>query len=208
MDISKEVATFLRSNFSLCSGHAREIAASYFGFKSHSAFLSERIRLDEILREASYIAPDIEILRDRMQMVGGMQISERQLAEEITAHLKKIGAFRGTAWLAESWDELNDEISVTLYKDIDLSSVLADFMALTNAAFLSDYFDSCKASIEREGLRVIATGQTTGETHEDKINHGERIDFTLNMLYRKTKLRIAFKYPDIEADGEVEDPYA
>ncbi|MBS1992355.1 MAG: hypothetical protein JSS83_17650 [Cyanobacteria bacterium SZAS LIN-3] len=210
MDTSRIISNFLRTTYGLGSGHAHEIAAAFLGFKSHAALLMSGINPALSLKQASYLLPDLNLIKDR---VHGLKITtlppEEELAKKITEELEGFNAFRGKLWLANSIPDFEDLIRDDfLQHDVTLSDELCDVMALTNASFFWDEYGEVRVEQDQEGIRVNASGTYRGETHEDKVNHGEKIDFNLDILFKQTDLAVAYMSPKIEATGDVVDPYA
>lgn len=211
MDISKEIATFLRNQYGLGASHAREIAASFLGFKSHAAFLASHCDPARSLKSARFLLPDLERIEARIEAVAAASQlpDERALATEITALLKSLNAFNGTLWLARTEEEFEYIMETEFLRThVSLDDELSHLMALTNAWFDEDYYDKVKASAHQDGILVEASGWCTGETREDRVNVGERIDFKLDIVFKREKLPIAFSGPEITANGEVLSPYA
>ena len=87
------------------ASHARELAAAYFGYKSHAALLSETAYPLKEVGGAGVLIPAVELierLRTQLEALPSALDSSRQIASKLSDHLKAEGYFSGEVWLAES----------------------------------------------------------------------------------------------------------
>lgn len=210
MTIQKACADHLRAVYNdlpggkLCSGHAHEVVAAYFGYPTAAALQAETRYPLSNLGTAEILIPDAPLIEKRLKELSdlphGLPTVE-DIVSQVSDFLKKSGHFTGRV------TTLFDEIDAHLQENSssiedDLSGAIAE----TNAYFDEIYVEDVEGEVDAQVLSVTATGSLNGETDPDRVFHGDKIAFSIKVTLPRVAGRTAFGGAEIgEASGAVDD---
>ncbi len=211
MDVSKAISNFLRVKYSVGASHARELAAAFLGYKSHSAYLQETGKASWSLRDVNVLIPDLDRLEARLQTITGLPPlpSGRIIAKQIGKDLKEQSLFRGDVLIAKDIPEFRRLMeSEYLRESISLEDELSGEIALTNAWFHWEHYQEVEVKTYGKGIIVEASGFFEGKNDDeaDKPNHGDVIDFDVTVKFELAAWRAGFR-KEVSVQGEVRPPY-
>ncbi len=212
MSLQKKCADHLRAMYSdlprgkLRSGHAHEIVAAFFGYRSAAALQVETRYPLSNFGNAKVLIPDIPLIEKRLKTLNGLPdglVGPHDVASLLSWYLKDQGHFAGDVWEA---DGLRDEIDVYLQNNIlQIEDDLSGEMAETNAYF--DELDVDEVEIESgdDVLVATASGFFNGESDPDRAFSGDKIAFTTRLAFPRVAGRIGYGEPEMETSGAVDD---
>jgi hypothetical protein len=212
IDVSKVCSDFLRQAYAptkLKASHARELVAAFFGYKSHAALLSEKNWPLSRLDEAAVMVPDIPLLdkrRTQLEEFPENSMSSKEVAEILTAFLKREQMFNGQDWIYDSLETYLMEQYVHDNGHI-IGDEVSGEMAETNAYFDEIYCDDANTTEEDGAVVVQIKGQFNGENDPDKPFSGDQIDLAIKITLPRVAGRIAFADPEMEVGGSVNDDW-
>jgi hypothetical protein len=215
MHTAKLCADHLRVRFAAHTGgglrscHAHELTAAFFGYGTASALRAEQAYPLTALRDAQILIPDIALMKKRMQALKGLPDDLPQawaLAQELVACLQSHGRFSGQVWLD---DDVETYFRDNYFQDNFplITDELSGEMADTNAYFDELIVDEVTVTRHEDGLAVEATGELTGETHEDRTFMGDKINFSAHVTMDLAAGRTGFLRPDFRISGTVDESY-
>lgn len=214
MSIAKSCADFLRNSNrnlpsgKLRSGHAHELVAAYFGYKTAAALRSEKHYPLSALDEAYILIPDLATMDTRREKLNGLPLdlpSNDELAEQLSRFLKDMKYFDGEVWLDR---DLRDPINGYIQDDpMVIEDELSGEMATTNAYFDELYIDEYDYEVTAEGFAATLTGSLNGSPDPDKVYSGHKISFVSQMTMDRVAGRVAFTQPEFDTGGAVDDDY-
>jgi hypothetical protein len=211
-DISKLCADFLRkyslytSNEKLKATHARELAAAFFGYKSHAALLADQDYPLYNIEKAKVLVPDVDRMDDRRRSLEGLPKglpNSEKIAEEIVAFLEREQLFRGDIWwlfgtleayIIEQFLPVNDAFVMD-----DLSGQMAE----TNALFDEMHYEEAEIVEDNGELTITVSGECIGTSDPDKPFSGDSIDMTITIEMTRVAGRNLYSRPTMGASGEV-----
>ncbi|EEE48186.2 hypothetical protein FIV06_31440 (plasmid) [Labrenzia sp. THAF191b] len=212
MSIQKECADRLRETYrnltgsKLKSGHAHELVAAYFGYGTAAALQAEVEYPVEAIEAAAVLIPDLALMGRRQSELNQVPTDLQpvdDLAKEITAYLVDEGYFSGKVWHAR---DLSDEINSYVMEDpMLIEDALSGEIASTNAYFDELYIDEVVVDVTDDAFVATLTGSLNGEQDQDRVFHGDKINFTSTMTMYRIAARIAYQEPDFETGGSVDD---
>jgi len=108
MTILKECADFFRASIAssggkLRSGHAHELASAFFGYPTAAALRAEQQYPLSDLHHANVLFPFIQMIEKRRAELQNLPVdlpSSDRLARDLSDHLKVLGHFNGSYWVA------------------------------------------------------------------------------------------------------------
>jgi hypothetical protein len=211
MSLLKECADNLRVNYTALTGnrlgasHAHEVAAAYFGFQTAAALRAEKSCPIAALTDADFLIPDLKAMDARIQKIQRLPADLPpidELATCITDFLLSAKYFNGHVWQER---DLSDSVNGYVQSDpMMIENDLSGETASTNAYFEELYIDEYEFEANDDALIVTLYGSLNGETHEDKVFHGDKIKFSTVMTFDRVAGRIGFAKPRLETDGEVD----
>jgi hypothetical protein len=216
MPIRKQCADHLRAHHrnqtggKLSSGHAHEIVAAYFGYGNVAALKAEVFFPLSGLGHADILIPDLPLMDRRVTELKGLPADLDDvdaLASEISAFLTNTSLFTGDVWYTR---DLEDYISGPYIQEraLEIEDELADQMALTNAFFDEVYVDEAAATAGASTLVVELDGSLNGETAEDQVFCGDKVNFSTTLTFQRVAGRVAYTTPEMETSGAVDMSYA
>jgi hypothetical protein len=214
-DVSKLLSEFIRSfvltttSAKIKASHARELVAAFFGYKSHAALLAEKRFPVNDLVKAEVLVPDVPLIASRRDQLNGLVSSippSMALARAMSDHLTGQKRFFGKVWLYESLEEYVREVLLH-DEDAHIMDELSGVMAETNAYFDEAYYESADVQSEDDLVRIEVSGQYSGESDEDRMFFGDKIDMSVCVELYRVAGRVAFRKPDISATGFVNDDH-
>lgn len=212
MSLHKDCADHLRSDYraltgnKLKSSHGHELVAAFFGYGTAAALQAEaRFPLTD-LGEAAFLIPDLVRMDQRVQQIKNLPAdlpTVDDLASTICDFLVETGRFTGRIWQARN---LNDEVNGYVQDHpLMIEDALSGEIATTNAYFDEIYIDEYSFQSNDDALTITLTGALNGENDEDRAFHGDKIEFTTVMTFDRVAGRIAYKEPELDTDGAVDD---
>jgi hypothetical protein len=214
MSIAKTCADFLRqSNCNLPtgklrSGHAHELVAAYFGYKTAAALRSEKQYPLSALDEANILIPDLLNMDSRREKLKDLPLdlpSNDELARQLSKFIKENNFYDGDVWLDR---DLSDPINGYIQNDpMVIEDQLGGEMATTNAYFDELYIDEFDYEVTDDGFAATLTGSLNGEQDPDKVYWGHKISFVSYMTMDRVAGRVAFSQPEFDTGGAVDDDY-
>ena len=211
MSIEKECADRLRETYrnltggKLRSGHAHELVAAYFGYGTAAALRAETAYPLAAIEEAAVLIPDIRLMdhrREKLNQLPDDLPSVDELAADISAYLVEEGYFAGKVWQTR---DLSDEINIHIMDDpIIIEDALSGEIASTNAYFDELYIDEVIVDITDDALVATLSGSLNGEQDQDRVFHGDKINFTSVMTMFRVAGRVAYQQPEFETGGSVD----
>tara|TARA_R110000751_G_scaffold101602_2_gene195799 strand:- start:16927 stop:17592 length:666 start_codon:yes stop_codon:yes gene_type:complete len=214
MSIHKECVDALRAKYraltgnKLVAGHAHEIVAAYFGYGTAAALRAEAKYLLTSLEEADVLMPALALMDQRIAEMQGISDdlpTVDELAKQISGFLVEAGHFSGKIW---SNRNIGEEVSTYAYENpLTILDELSGEMAATNAYFDGFYIDKSDVSSNDEGLTVTLTGTAEGEQDQDRVFSGDKINFTTSMTFDLVAGRVAYREPEFDTGGSVDDSY-
>ena len=198
----------LDSSSKLKASHARELAAAYFGYKSHAALLADTRYPIVNLTDASILIPDVPMLSTRITQLKDLPSdlpTAMQLAKAIGEGLS-VDYFGGEIWLYDSLENYLMEV-LLIREDGRIQDCLSGVMAETNAYFDDAYYDEAEISDDGDVVAVTINGVYSGENHQDRLFCGDQIDMRVEIELYRCAGRRAFTDFDISATGEVNDDW-
>lgn len=212
MSLPKDCADHLRSKYKtftgkkLGSGHAHELVAAFFGYGSAAALRAETQFPLTDLGKAAVLVPALEQMDRRRAQLQGVPEDlpgADSIARGLTSFLTETGRFTGKAWIDRN---LSDDIDAYVQDDpMAIMDALSGEMAETNAFFDEVYIDGTDIQVHPEGMMVTLEGSLNGETHEDRVFHGDKIAFTTVMTLDRVAGRIGYAKPNLETSGHVDE---
>ena len=214
MSIAKICADYLRQSNrnlpsgKLRSGHAHELVAAYFGYKTTAALRSEEHYPLSALDEAYILIPDLLNMDSRREKLKDLPVdlpSNVELARQLSTFIRENNYFDGDVWLDR---DLSDPINVYIQEDpMVIEDALGGEMATTNAYFDELYIDECDIDVTEDGFAATLKGSLNGEQDPDKVYSGHKIAFVSHMTMERVAGRVAFSRPEFDTDGSVDDDY-
>jgi len=214
MLLQKECADHLRSYYrtltgnKLKSSHAHELVAAFFGYGTAAALQAEARFPLTGLGEAAFLIPDLLRMDQRVQQIKDLPAdlpTVDDLASTICDFLVETGRFNGRIWQAR---DLSDEVNGYVQDDpLMIEDALSGEIATTNAFFDELYIDEYSFQSNDDALTITLTGALNGESDEDRAFHGDKILFTTVMTFNRIAGRIAYKAPELDTEGAVDDPH-
>lgn len=214
MPIHKECVDALRAKYraltgnKLVAGHAHEIVAAYFGYGTAAALRAEAKYPLTSLEEAEVLMPALALMDQRIAEMQGIPDdlpTVDELAKQISGFLVEAGHFSGKIW---SNRNIGEEVSTYAYENpLTILDELSGEMAATNAYFDGFYIDKSDVSSNDEGLTVTLTGTAEGEQDQDRVFSGDKINFTTSMTFDLVAGRVAYREPEFDTGGSVDDSY-
>jgi hypothetical protein len=212
--LSKLCADFLRAladanGVKLKATHARELAAAFFGYKSHAALLAEKQYLLSQLGDAHVLIPDIGLIEQRRTCLHGLPAGlpdTRTMVDELVAFLKDNGHFGGDAWVYNSLEAYVMEVYLH-EQDYQVMDQLSGVMAETNAYFDETYYEDAEILDADDRITIVVSGQYNGTSDHDRPFCGDQIDMTVTVELYRVAGRNAYGEPDISTTGEVNDDW-
>ena len=214
MSIHKECVDALRAKYraltgnKLVAGHAHEIVASYFGYRTAAALRAETKYPLASLEEADVLMPALAVMDQRITELQGIPNdlpTVDELASQISEVLVEAGHFSGKIW---SNRNIAEEVSTYAYENpLTILDELSSEMATTNAYFDGFYIDEADVSSNEEGLTVTLTGTAEGEQDQDRVYFGDKINFTTYVTFDLVAGRVAYREPEFDTGGSVDDSY-
>lgn len=212
MSLPKDCADYLRSKYQaftgkkLGSGHAHEIVAAFFGYGSAAALQAETQFPLRDLDKAAVLVPALERMDLRLAQLKGVPEDlpgADSIARGLTSFLAETGRFTGKVWIDRN---LSDDINAYVQDDpMAIMDALSGEMAETNAFFDEVYIDETDIQVHPEGMVVTLEGSLNGETHEDRVFHGDKIAFRTVMTFDRVAGRIGYAKPNLETGGHVDE---
>ncbi|MEY9181179.1 hypothetical protein [Bradyrhizobium sp. USDA 313] len=213
--IQKDCADFLRMTFNnltggkLGSGHAHEIVAAYFGYGTAAALRTEPKYQLAALDQAAILIPDLRLMDQRVQQLNGLPAGlpgVDALALQLSNFLRGNGYFSGKVWFTR---DLEEHINVSFIQEdpMMIEDALSGEMATTNAFFDELYVDEVSLDIGDDVLVANVSGSLNGENDTDKPFHGDSIAFTTTMTFERVAGRIAYRWPELETSGAVDESH-
>lgn len=209
INLPKVCAAYLRSIYSgLGSGHAHELVAAYFGYKSSIALHQESRYSVDYLKNSAVIMPAVYIIEERVKHLDGLPNSlppyPWRIARDLSSYLRGIG---------EIYGEEIDSFETYLHQhlDWDLPNLLSGEIALTNAnGFDEAYYDAVSIDEGADEVSVHVSGTFSGDHdwERDRPFHGDVIDMRIEAQFPRAAGRIGYSKPSYEVTGDVRDPYA
>ena len=214
MSLHKDCADHLRSHYRALTGnklkstHAHEFVAAFFGYGTLAALQTEtRFPLSD-LEEAAFLIPDLARMDQRVQQIQKLPAdlpTVDQLASVICDFLVAQGHFAGRIWKSR---DLSDDVNGYVQDNpMMIEDALLGEIATTNAYFDELYIDEYGFESNDEALMVTLSGSLNGEQDEDRAFHGDKILFTTLMTFELVAGRIAYREPEIDTDGTVDDSH-
>lgn len=214
MSIHKECVDALRAKYraltgnKLVAGHAHEIVAAYFGYGTAAALRAEGKYPLTSLEEAELLIPALSVMDQRISELQGIPDdlpTSDELASQISAFLVEAGHFSGKIF---SNRNIGEEVSTYAYENpLTILDELSGEMATTNAYFDGFYIDEVDVSSNDEGLTVTLTGTAEGEQDQDRVFSGDKINFTTYVTFDLVAGRMAYREPEFDTGGSVDDSY-
>lgn len=214
MSIHKECVDALRTNYraltgnKLVAGHAHEIVAAYFGYGTAAALRAETKYPLASLEEADVLMPALAVMDRRISELQGIPSdlpTVDELASQISDFLLGAGHFSGKIW---SNRNIAEEVSTYVYENpLTILDELSGEMATTNAYCDGFYIDEADVSSHDEGLTVTLTGTAEGEQDQDRVFSGDKINFTTYVTFELVAGRVAYREPEFDTGGSVDDSY-
>lgn len=214
MSVHKECVDALRAKYraltgnKLVAGHAHEIVAAYFGYGTAAALRAEAKHPLTSLEEAEILMPALAVMDQRiaeLQGIPGDLPTVDELAAQISTFLIEAGHFSGKIW---SNRNIGEEVSTYAYENpLTILDELSGEMATTNAYFDGFYIDEADVSSNDEGMTVTLTGTAEGEQDQDRVFSGDKINFTTYVTFDLVAGRVAYREPEFDTGGSVDDSY-
>lgn len=212
MSIQKECADRLRETYrnltgaKLKSGHAHELVAAYFGYGTVAALQAEAAYPVEAIEAAAVLIPNLALMDQRRaqlnQLPADLQAVD-DLAKDISAYLVEGGYFSGKVWHTR---DLADEINIhAVEAPMIIEDALSGEIASTNAYFDELYIDEVVVDITDDALVATLSGSLNGQQDWDRAFHGNKINFTSVMTMYRVAARNAYRQPDFETGGSVDN---
>lgn len=211
-DISKLCADFLRvnvlseTNEKLKATHARELTASFFGYKSHAALLAEEEYPLHKLEEAAVLVPDTVLMDERRKNLEGLPPNlpkSKMIAQQLISFLNRERFFNGSVWwLSDTFKNYIMEDFLP-HHDYEVMDDLSGQMAETNALFDETHYEEAEIHEEDGNIIISVTGQCHGTSDQDRPFNGDQIDMTVTVEMSRIAGRNAYSKPSIRADGAV-----
>jgi hypothetical protein len=212
MSHHKGCADVLRANYynltdnKLGSGHAHELVAAFFGYKTAAALQAERRFTLTRLGQAEILIPALDIMDARIATLSGLPSdlpAVDTLVAWLCAHLKDQGHVTGEIWRSRP---TSDDVDAFIQADpLRIEDALAGEIATTNAYFDEVYVEACAFLPDEDALVVTVEGALNGENDEDRAFHGDKIAFTTVMTFERVAGRIGYRRPEMETTGSVDD---
>ena len=198
----------LNSSSKLKASHARELAAAYFGYKSHAALLADNRYPIINLPDASILIPDVPMLNTRVTQLNGLPVDLPPAMElaKLCGEAVSGDCFGGDIWLYDSLENYLMEV-LLIREDGRIQDCLSGVMAETNAYFDDAYYDEAETSDDGDIVAVSISGVYSGENHEDRLFCGDQIDMKVEIELYRCAGRRAFSDFDISATGEINDDW-
>ncbi|MCX2562241.1 hypothetical protein OQ252_12670 [Acetobacter farinalis] len=191
------------------AGHAHELVAAYFGYRSVAALRAEGSYQLNMLEEAEILIPDLTLMQQRIGRLRGLPVDLLPvgvLAEEISRFLVDSGYFAGDIWHTSNLAEYMETDVIQHYTTI-IEDDLSGQMSETNAYF--DQLDIEKVELAKgeNALTVDVSGSLSGKHDWDRMFHGDSITFNAVMTFQRVAGRVAYMKPDIATGGTVNNGY-
>jgi hypothetical protein len=212
IDPSKFCADYLRATLNpslkIKASHARELVAAYFGYKSHAALLKDTAYPITALDEASILVPDVPLLQTRITQLNGLALTlptPMELAK-LVGDAVQVECFGGVIW---RYDSLENYVMEVLLPEEDgrIMDCLSGVMAETNACFDDAYYEEASVNDHGNTVDVMVRGVYSGQTDEDRMFCGDKIDMTVEVELYRCAGRRGFSDYDISATGAVNDDW-
>ena len=198
----------LYSSSKLKASHARELAAAYFGYKSHASLLADGRYPIDCLPDASILIPDVPLLSTRVTELKGLPgdlPTPIELAKTCSEAISG-DCFGGEIWLYDSLENYLMEV-LLIRDDGRIQDCLSGVMAETNAYFDDAYYDHAETSDDGDIVAVSISGVYSGENHPDRLFCGDRIDMKIEIELYRCAGRRGFTDFDLSATGEINDDW-
>lgn len=212
MSIQKQCADFLRdyhrqlTSGKLGAGHAHELVAAFFGYKTAAALQAESAYPLDELEGADILIPDLRLMDERVKQLQGLPAnlaSIDDLAAQLCEFLVKDGHFSGEVWRTR---DLEDSIDADFIQknQMRIMDDLSDEMAATNATYDELYVEEVEVESDIDTLVATASGSLNGDNDPDKPFSGDKITFNAVITFMRVAGRTAFANPEIETSGAVD----
>lgn len=211
-DISKICADFLRANTlsetneKLKATHARELTASFLGYKSHAALLAEEEYPLHQLEEAAVLVVDIPLMNERRKNLEGLPPNlpnSKMLAQQLVSFLNRELLFKGSVWwLSDTFENYIMEDFLP-HHDYEVMDDLSGQMAETNALFDETHYEEAEVLEEDGNIVISVTGECHGTSDQDRPFSGDQIDMTVTIEMSRVAGRNSYSKPTISANGAV-----
>jgi len=211
MSIEKECADRLRETYrkltggKLRSGHAHELVAAYFGYGTGAALRAETTYPLAAIEEAAVLIPDLRLMDQRRGQLNQLPHDLRtvdDLAADISTYLVEEGYFSEKVWQTR---DLSDEINIRVMDDpMIIEDALSGEIASTNAYFDELYIDEVVVDVTEDALVATLSGSLNGEQDQDRVFHGDKINFTSVKTMFRVAGRVAYQQPEFETGGSVD----
>jgi hypothetical protein len=208
-EYSKFCSDFLREICpELKASHARELAAAFFGYKSHAALLADKNFPVDYLDIAAVLIPDLCTIHERRECLDGLPADlpgSDDLVYGLVQLLQDQQLFTGDVWERDGLEEFI--VEKYLPENLELALLdgeLADVIAKTNAFFYEVEFDYAEVQETKSHLMITAFGKYSG-THDPAGGAFcvDTIDLEVTIELRRAAGKIAFEEPVITLKGEV-----
>jgi hypothetical protein len=198
----------LDSSSTLKASHARELAAAYFGYKSHAALLADTRYPIVNLTDASILIPDVPMLSMRITQLKGLpkDLPPPMELAKICGEAISGDCFGGEVWLYDSLENYLMEV-LLIREDGCIQDCLSGVMAETNAYFDDAYYDDAETSDDGDIVAVSISGVYSGESHPDRLFCGDQIDMKVEIELYRCAGRRGFADLDLSATGEINDDW-
>lgn len=212
MSLRKDCADRLRTHYRSLTGnklgasHAHELVAAFFGYGTAAALQAETRFPLSALGEAEVLIPDLPLMDKRVRSIRGLPKdlpSVDALVSLLCDYLADNGYFDGRFWTSR---HLSDDINAFVQHDpMMIEAELSGEMASTNAYFDELYIEDFEFSAAEDAFVATLTGSLNGENDRDRVFHGDKINFTTVMTFERVAGRIAYREPELETGGSVDD---
>lgn len=215
-DLSKLCADYLRTSYTnqtsskLKASHARELAAAFFGYKSHAALIAEKDYPLDKLDEAYIFIPDIPMMEARRVKLAGLPddlMPSKVLAEQLSSYMTSEGYCGADVWL---YDTLEGYIAEVLLVDCQpmIDEQLSGTIAETNAGFFdAPYYEDVEIQDNGDELVASVKAQYKGQPLDDKPFCGDTIDMTVRVILPRLAGKRGFWDFELDAGGMVNDDW-
>jgi len=124
------------------------------------------------------------------------------LAADISTYLVEEGYFSEKVWQTR---DLSDEINIRVMDDpMIIEDALSGEIASTNAYFDELYIDEVVVDVTEDALVATLSGSLNGEQDQDRVFHGDKINFTSVKTMFRVAGRVAYQQPEFETGGSVD----
>jgi len=212
----KICADFLRAHSQhsgavLRAGHAHELAAAFFGYRSAAACRTEVTYPLSNMRLAEVLFPNIPMMEwrsDTLESLSENVPSSNELAHALAEHLTNQGHYAGKVFIA---DKLNNAIidyaEAELAFSITNGEGVSGAIAETNAAFDEMETHQADSYLDSGTLHSSISGTLYGD-HDftsDRAFYGDKIAFSSELTFEQVSGRIGFMNAAHDTTGHVDD---